>query len=78
MLARLGPSTASGKAAIAPALAASLGCPHLNANWLLSAENHARLEQGQPLVDVDRIAWVRCPLSLPGGRRRLVAARDGD
>jgi len=48
----------SGKTTVARALAARLGTAFIDADWLHSAENIAKMSAGHPLSDDDRYPWL--------------------
>lgn len=51
--------TGSGKTTVGTALAARLGVPFADADDFHSAENVAKMADGVPLTDADRLPWLR-------------------
>jgi carbohydrate kinase (thermoresistant glucokinase family) len=49
----------SGKTSVAVLLAAALGCQFQEGDALHSAQNVAKMHQGTPLTDADRLPWLR-------------------
>lgn len=54
----------AGKTTVGLALAAALDCPFYDGDDFHSATNKAKMSQGQPLTDSDRITWLATLRSL--------------
>jgi gluconokinase len=65
----------SGKSTVGTGLAQKFGIPYVDGDTLHSKENIDKMASGTPLVDADRVPWVR-PRPRAGMRRPCSAARS--